>query len=322
MLAAFGDPCYTGGGYPTMDFESAPSPGRWIGSVAVALLLVTEIGLLVLLRRTGPGPMAALLALSAFALFVAIARLVYPLWGLFSLRYRVARDGIAIRWASTTQIIPMQAITHILSGRPYAGRLRGLRWPGQEVGRTAVATDDGQIRPTLVYATTGPESQLLIVTPDLAYAISPADRAAFLAEFQTRRRLGPVQSLRQETAHAPWLGLSLWQDGLTVRLLATALLLVALATAWLLWNYPNLPSRLNLALRPGGVEPAAPASLRSRDQLWSLPLLAAAATIFNGIVAGAVHRRARIAATLLAAGALAVAASLWLVLARIVVWPP
>ncbi len=305
-----------------MDFEAAPSAGRLVGGLGLALVLAAEVALLESVRRLGPGPLAAVLALVVMALLIFAAKLAYWLWGLFSLRYRVARDGIAIRWAGTTQVIPMSAVNHILSGRPYATRLQGFHWPGHEVGRTAVATDDGQVRPTLVYATTGAESQLLVVTPDLAYAISPADRAAFIAEFRTRRRLGPLQALRQETAHAPWLGLSLWQDRLVVRLFGAALGLIALAIAWLLWNYPNLPGQVNLAFRVTNTEAPGWAALRSREHLWSMPVLAAGATVLNGVLASAVHRRAPVAALLLAVGALLVAASLWVVVYRIVAWPP
>lgn len=304
-----------------MDFRPAPSKGKWIGWLLVATLVGIEALIVAALRRIGTGPLAAGLAVLAIGVVPLIARSLYWLWGVTNLRYRVGRDGIAIRWAAITQIIPMTAISHVLNGRPYADRLRGFHWPGHEVGHTIVATDDGLERPTVVYATAGPERQLLIVTPQLAYAISPADRAAFIAEFRIRRRLGPVQELRQETLHAPWMALSLWRDSLPVRLLSVAALLVVLSFAWLLWHYPHLPEQVDLSLAASGADPLAQAAVRSRDQLWSMPVLAASATLVNWILAGAIHRRARVAAVLLACGAFLVALALWVTMIRIVVAP-
>jgi len=300
-----------------MDFAAAPSRGQWTGLAFLTGTLTVEAGLLALILRLGPGPAAALVLLLAIAGLPVVAWLVYGLWGSLSLRYRLGRDGIIIRWAADSQIVPMTAITHVLGGRAYTSPLRGFRWPGHEIGRTEVATDDGQTRETLVYASAAPRNQLLIVTADLAYAISPADRAAFIAEFRMRQRLGPVQDLRQETARPVWARLTLWSDGVALRLIGVSGMLVALASAWLMWHYPGMPAQMVLQPVPGITGPAADNLLRPRVLIWGLPAIGLATIGANVIVAAAVHRHARLAALLLVAATLVFQLALWVVVLRL-----
>jgi hypothetical protein len=301
-----------------MDFPAAPSRGRLLGLAMLAVSVAAEIGLVALMWRVGPGPVAALLVLVVFLLVPLVGRLTYWVWGCLNLRYTLGRDGIAIRWAASTQIIPMAAITHVLGGRPYGGSLEGFHWPGYEVGHTRVATDDGAIRPMLAYSTMPPSGQLVIVTNDLAYAISPANRPSFINEFRLRRRLGPVQDLRQETAQARWAGLSLWRDGLALRLIGVAVVLVVLALAWLMWHYPSLPAQVILQAQynPGQGQKATDL-LRPRILVWTLPLIGLATVVTNLVIAAVVHQRARLAAVLLASGAVLVALALWVVVIRV-----
>jgi hypothetical protein len=297
-----------------MELAAASSPGRWIGLALLGTAFVGEGLVAYAAWRVGPGPLAAVFLLIALAGLPALARLAYWVWGSINLRYRLGRDGIAIQWAGATHVVPMAAITHVLDGRPYDEKLRGLHWPGHEVGHTSIATDDGRVRPALVYATAAPDRQLLIVTEDLAYAISPTSRAQFLAEFRMRQRLGTVQQLDHETVEAAWLGLALWRDPLAFRLLAAALLLAVLSLAWLVWHYPGLPRQVDVSVRVLAPPGLVPEATRARGQLWSLPLLGMAAVAVNWLLAAIVHERAQLAATLLAAGALLVALSLWVVM--------
>lgn len=299
-----------------MDFEAAPSRGGIIGFTLVALVLLLQAGLLALAARTGPGPVAALVVV-AFALLVPVTlRLMLWLWGYLSLRYTVTRDGVIICWGATRQAVPMEEISHVLNGRPYEEPLRGLRWPGHEIGQTAVITEDGTAHETLVFATQPPAAQLLLVTSGLVFAISPADRSAFVDEFRLRSRLGPVQRLTQGTAQPPWARLPIWRDGLALRMAVVGLALNLLAVTWILWQYPELPPAMPLHFTyDAAVQAAVPGPLRSRGTVWLLPFIGLSGLMLNSVLAVVAHQRARLAALLLLSAAvvlqLALGFALW-----------
>lgn len=301
-----------------MDFRARRSAGGGVGLLLFAAACVVAFALAATIRTLGPGPPAALLFLAAIGTVPLLAWLAYWLWGYFSLSYSLSRDALVIRWAASRQVVPMGAITHLIAGREYAAKLRGLRWPGYEVGRSTVALDDGSGRDTLVYATTPPSGQLLVVTPHLAYAISPADPAAFVEEFKVRRRLGPVQQPEQETVQPRWAQLTLWRDWLALRLVALAIGLNALAFAWLLWHYPGLPEEVALqySFNPEtGTAVAGP--LRDRALAWTLPLMGLTILGTNFSLSALVHARGRVAAILLSIGAVLAQLAIGVVLLRL-----
>ncbi len=301
-----------------MDFRPAPSRGLLIGFGLLATGVALELALALAARAAGLGPRAAVLGLVAVGLLPLVAIVAYWVWGLASLRYGISRDGIVIHWAASRQIVPMESITHVLAGRPYAGGLRGLRWPGHEVGRTTIRDDDDHPHPTLVYATTPPDGQIVIITPSLAYAISPADRAAFIDDFKQRRRLGPVQRLDQQTDQARWARLALWHDPLGLGLLGVGVLLCALGFAAIAWLYPSLPPELALQYRYDPVVNGdVPGTLQPLAAIWRLPWIGLALLAGNAVLALLVHRRARLGALLLITGAIFVQVALLVVLARV-----
>jgi membrane protein YdbS with pleckstrin-like domain len=301
-----------------MDFNAAPSRGGLVGLALVGLALAVLLGLLAAALWRGAGPAAALLLLAAAVMVPVVARLAVWLWGYATLRYTVTRDGILIRWGATDQVIPMADITHVLNGRPYASRRQGLAWPGHEVGHTTTVTDDGVSHPTLVFATVPPDGQVLVVTPGLAYAISPSDRSAFVEEFRIRSRLGPVQQLQQGTDQPAWAQLPIWHDGPALRLLVAAFVMNLLAFMWLLWHYPTLPAEMPVQFGYDAVRRVAmPGPLRPRATVWLLPLIGLAATLLNGSLAIVVHQRLRLAAFLLLVGALLLQLALAVSLAQV-----
>jgi hypothetical protein len=302
-----------------MSFRAAPSRGGWIGLGFVAAGLLVLAGILSLMRSGGLGPRTAVLGVSAAALLPFLLLIAYWTWGFFSLRYEIGRDGLVLRWAASRQVIPMQEITRLMAGRAYATPLRGLHWPGHWVGRSQVEDVEGSLRETLAYATQPPEDQLLVMTHSLAYAISPADPEAFVADFKRRRSLGPAQQLVQHTVRPAWARLGIWSDPLALRALAVALTLSVLAFAWIAWQYPSLPERVVVQYR---YDPALGATVQGPSQplatVWLLPLIGLAALIVDLVLAAAVHARARLGANLLLIGASIMQILLLIVLTRLI----
>jgi hypothetical protein len=289
-----------------MDWLPAPSRGGWIGLAALGAALGAEATLGAMAWRVFPSPTAAIIGLIAVLLVPSLLWLAYWVWGRLSLRYTLTRDGVVIRWAGHRQVIPMDAITHVLAGRAYETPLRGFRWPGHEVGHTrvALADDGGDPRDVLAYATTGPEGQIVVATSDVAYAISPADRAAFIDEFRVRRRLGSVQVLAHETVVAPWLAPSVWRDGVVIALIATGIVINAIGFAWLTWHYTRLPASVafGYAFDPASGE-TIPGQLQKLSTAWFVPAIGLGALVANAILAAGIHRRAQLASRVLALGA-------------------
>jgi len=301
-----------------MTFRPAPSRGVWIGVGLLTAAALGCIALAMIVRALGTGPQAAVLVAALLVAVPLAARLGYWVWGLVSLRYVLGRDGLVIRWAATRQVIPMSAITHVLAGRAYDAPLAGLRWPGHEVGRTVLTDDAGERRDALVYATTPPEGQLVVITPSLAYAISPADAQAFVDDFRMRHRLGPTQAWEQHTARAPIARLSVLADRPALGLLALAAALNVLAFLWLTWHYPALPEQVALRYRFDlALGQPAPGPLSPTASAWNLPLIGLAVMVANGALAAVGHSRARHAALLLGAGAALVQLAIGIILAHL-----
>lgn len=298
-------------------YRAAPSRGGLISLALLAGMLGVATAVGWGQSIAGPGPAGVMLALPFATLVVATAWIAFWTWGYFSLRYGLSRDGVSIRWAASRHIIPMQDITHILAGRPYSSPLRGLRWPGYEIGRTTIVDDEGRSRDVLVYATLKPEEQLLVVTPDITYAISPAEVGAFVEDFKRRRRLGVRQALEQRTVRLPLADLTIWSDRVALALIGSALVLNALALAWLAWHYPDLPQQLALRfsfdIASAQVVPGPP---NAKSVAWRLPLIALAALVADAGMAAGLHGRAPLAARLIACGGLLVQLALGILLMR------
>ena len=298
-----------------MDFEPAPSRGGWVGLALVVGVVVVQLVLAAAAIGAGFGPLAAVLTVTLVLLAPLVMRLAFWWWGWRTMAYHVSRDGIVIRWGPMRQAVPMTDITHVLNGRAFAGPLRGLHWPGHLVGHTTVTTDDGATHDTLVFATRPPEEQVLIVTPGLAYAISPADRAAFVEEFRIRNRLGPVQTLHQGTDQPAWARRAIWRDDLALRLAAVGVGLCVLAFAWLVWRYPDLLAATPLQWTYDAITHATvPGPARPRAAVWLLPVIGLAGTVLNLGLGFWVHPRDRVAALLLLAGAVSLQLALAVVL--------
>jgi hypothetical protein len=233
--------------------------------------------------------------------------LAYQTWSWWTLRYRLDRNGVTIRWAGSEQVIPMRDIQRIVPGHEMGDsvvRRRGLRWPGHERGQGLVPG----IGRTSFLATQPLSKQLLLVTPGRAFAISPHDPQRFVGAFEARRELGPNRLLERELHPAGWLTWPLWTDQTAYLLLGAALLINLALFGYVMARFPSLDLQLPLHFDSlGKVD-----RIGARMELFALPIIGLIVLGTNLVLGLALHKRERAGSYLLWGAAAAVQALLWL----------
>jgi hypothetical protein len=127
----------------------------------------------------------------------------------------------------------------------------------------------------------------VVVTPTLAYGISPADPDGFLDAFEIRQHIGPIRLLSYQHHQPEILSWPVWGDRLTHLLLALGLAANLTLFAYLCWHYP------------------------SRTEILRLPAIGLVALIANSSLGILIHSRQRVGAYLLWGGAIVVQFLFW-----------
>jgi len=153
---------------------------------------------------------------------------------------------------------------------------------------------------------------VLLVTPSLAYAISPSEPEAFLREFELRRGMGPTQLVKQSSHQAAFAGWFLWTDRAAQGLIISGLLTAAALFGRLCWHYAALPERLALHFNDQGQVDR----IGQRSELFALPVIGLIVLLVNLILGYLLYRRERPGAYLIWGSAVAVHALLWLALGQ------
>jgi hypothetical protein len=254
------------------------------------------------------------LALLALLLAVAAAWLLYQLYSTLRLRYTLDRNALVIHWGGLRQVVPLARINRAVAvadlppaERP--SRLRGLRWPGRWVG---AARADGL--PVLAYATAPPPRQVLLITPTMAYVVSPARPTDFLADLARRQALGPTQEPVQGTHAAGWAAHPLLRDRLAVGLLLGGLVLNLALFGYLAFMAVRLPELFPLHWNTQGEADL----IGHADELLRLPLIALGLWLADAVLGALVHRRERLAALFLYGGGVVVQVVFWAAVLTIV----
>jgi hypothetical protein len=248
-----------------------------------------------------------LMALVVLLSVPVLVALVYQTLSCLTLRYHLDRNGIVVRWGGTEQVIPIRDIQRILPGKQLAGptvRRRGLHWPGHERGEGLVPG----VGRTRFVATTPLADQLLLVTPGLAYGISPHDPVEFVQAFELRRELGPNRLLERETRRARWFAWPLWTDA-TARVLVGAAALVNLGLfGYLSARFPGLDTQLPLHFNSQGMADR----IGTKGELFALPIIGLIILGTNLILGLILYKRERAGSYLLWGAAAAAQALFWL----------
>lgn len=243
---------------------------------------------------------------------------VYQTVSLVTLRYRLDRNGVFIRWfgsgwLGSEQIIPIRDIQRIIPGKELGDvivRRRGLRWPGHERGVGMVPG----IGRTRFLASQPLGGQLLLVTPGSAFGISPQDPEGFLVAFQARKDLGPNRLLEQEMRHAPWLTWPLWKDTTAWTLLGVAAAINLGLFGYLAALFPGLDFQLPLHFNRLGQADR----IGMKIELFDLPIIGLIILGTNLALGLVLYRRERAGSYLLWGASAAVQALFWLAAVSII----
>lgn len=285
------------------------NPDRWLGltsGMALVLLVLTLDGLMIWgISQMGISLPAFVLLLLLVGSLLVLILLGYWLYGLLWSGYHVDRNAVVIRWGATTQVVPMGNVSAVLSGDQVKGitDFRGPRWPGLRVGYGEIE----EIGPTLFFTSGSVRRQVVLTTPALAYALSPADPKAFMETLRQRLSMGPTQSVEQVSRQPALFTWSFWSDRVGLALLVSALVLLVALFGFIALRYPSLADLQPLHFDSAGQ----PDRWGTRAQVFTLPFIGLLALIANGGLGFLLYERQRPAAYLLWSGAIGVQMLVW-----------
>lgn len=216
--------------------------------------------------------------------------------GFFRLRYRFEEGGLSVGWLGRKEVITYDRIDSLFAGHRLgqAMRVRGLNWPGFHVGVGRTRTM-GFVR---YFVTTGDLTQIvLIVTPDVTVAISPADLAGFrraLIERLEAADLAPPSAAAVSPAEEAKPSSPLRDLMLPVALLS-AIALLALTIVYIFVRWASIPELLAMQFGRDGVVLA----YGQREDIFRLPGIGAAILVANLGIGLSIYGRERAAARML-----------------------
>ena len=283
---------------PDTTWRPKGSPAGLLGLGAVLLLAFAAIASALFAIRQPVG-FAMFLGLLVGFICGAFALLMLVLTvGYFRLRYRFEPDGLAINWLGRREVVAYERVDGIFSGQRLgqAMRVRGLNWPGFHVGvgRTRVM---GFVR---YFVTTGDLTDIvLIVTPDVTYAISPADASGFRRELISRveeseQGLTPVQASQTSTS-ASAAPSSAFRDVTLYATVLASIAVIVLTGLYIGARWAAIPDVLPVQFdRDGSI-----LAYGQREDIFRLPGIGAASLIANLGIGLSIYARERAAARML-----------------------
>ena len=248
-----------------------------------------------------------------FILFLVVC--LFGLWsyGCWSLNYRLNPNGLIINWATTRHFIPLSQIKGVVRGETVASKVKvnGINWFGHHVG---LAKMEG-IGDALFFSTHRSHSELLyVVTPSLAYAISPSHPQQFVQELELHQNLALLDEMRQSTTQWRILSLPFWRDRFVWVLVGLTLLLNASLFAYTCYSYPQLPELLPLRFTALGQINR----VGLKSEVLALPNGALLVLVVNLVLGFMLHAKERLAAYLCLACAVLVQVLFWVAVGRII----
>lgn len=246
-------------------------PPRRQGAILHLVLLGLFLGMgvlgLVEMAEAQAG-MAFLSAIIPVALTLILAPfLFYRLLALQRSSYVLERDGIRLTWGLRSEDIPMDAVMWVGDARDLGYHLPKpfTSMPGSVLGTRFLP--DGK---PVEFMASNQRNVVVIITPQRAFAISPADPAGFLGSFQRLVEFGSLAPLEARSVFPQVLISRSWADRWTRILLIAGLVL---ALALLAWVSLEVPNHAQIALRLTATGIPSTEDLVPGIQLMLLPVL-------------------------------------------------
>lgn len=283
-----------------MTFKSAMAVDGWRGAAVCGGIVLLIVLLLAWLTSRPISGLSFVLAVLILVAIPLLAYLGFRTLSSLSMQYWVDRDGVTVVWGPMREIIPMGSIARIQRGGFASLRGRWWEWPNPYLTEGAA----GGLDHVYSLATQPADAQVVLMTNQAAYALSPRRPDEFIAALQARHKLGPARLLKPERHWpSPWQW-GIWRDRLGLALLGLAALLNLLLFGYLCFRYPQLPANLALHFDAQGQ----PDRFGSPASLFVLPLIGLGTLVLNGLWGAALYRQRRVATYLLWGGAFAVQA--------------
>lgn len=299
---------------PDTTWRPKSSPAGLLGlGAALFLTLAALASALFAIRQ--PVGFAMFLGLLVGFVCGALAILLLVLTiGYFRMRYRFEPAGLTVNWLGRRELIEYERVDGIFAGQRLgqAMRVRGLNWPGFHVGvgRTRVM---GFVR---YFVTTGDLNEIaLIVTPDVTFALSPADAAGFRRELIGRveaSEMGVSAGVSSDDAEVRPVPSPLRDITLAATILASIAVIV-LTGAYIGARWSGIPDVLPMQFSRDGTILA----YGQREDIFKLPGIGAAILIANLGIGLAIYARERAAARMLWAISVVVQVLMMVATARI-----
>jgi hypothetical protein len=279
-----------------------------INGIAAIVALVLGIGVVVALAVILPRTIITFFLITlVVAMLIAIIWLGYHTYALAHTSYALDRNSFVIRWGPIREIIPMGDVQRVIAAADLGPNLKLLRvpLPNWWIG-SGRHPELGKIN---FYSNAPLSRQVIIVTPDLSYAISPYDVEGFLEAFRVRFEMGPTQAVRPARLTPRFMGWPIWQDRVAQWLVLIAIALNAVLFAATFARYPALPNQIVLHFDALG----APDRFGGRPLVFAPPIIALQLFVVNFFIALGVYVRGERLAAYLAWGGSAIIQLLFLV---------
>jgi hypothetical protein len=237
----------------------------------IGILLVASSGLLLWRAFQGNIGLAFLFYLVlSLVVAVLIPVLIYRAYSLYKASYTLERDGIRLVWGLRTEVIPMDEVLWAVPAENFsqsfqlslAGTAPGdlqegaapvvqlplprLSWPGSVLGISHLPD-----KTPVEYLAANSSQMILIGTPGKVFAITPADRAAFLQGYQRFAELGSLSPLPAQSVFPTFLLARVWNERPARYLLLFGLVLSLALLVWVSLVAPG-KAQISLGFEPTG----------------------------------------------------------------------
>jgi len=284
-------------------------PAKALGLATGLIILLTLLCInILLLQSMGRQDIGAGLYLTVLLFILSLSALgVWGYWyyDLVTLRYYLDRNALVIACGASRQVVPIDAIQRILPGNEVelVQGIRGISWPGYVKGR-AEAVGLGQLT---IHGTEPVERQLIVVTAQQCYGISPREPKRFVADYAMRRALGPIRVLDQELRCSSLVAWPVWHDRGFWSMCILAFVVNIVLFGFIVNQYAALPDRMPLHYTVSGQADR----IAAKVWLFVIPAIGGLAFAINTVLGLVLHRRERLGAYLFAGIACGVQAILW-----------